>query len=442
MLQLAIYDQMHICSIDTEAAFLHQEYPASLKPLYIVLPASVAKVCNLDPKTTYRVKKYIYGLPDAGRAYYIAYRDHLIASGYVMTTSDPCLFVRLVPEQEIRTYVWIHVDDTIVASTHEKEIDHLRECLQQKFKITSHDFTKHLGINIERLESGAVKLRQRKLLGALFDEYPPSGRKANQPQRAKRMDTNNVNDQEKEPCEQREYLHLLGMLNYIAHSRPDISTALSYAATKNSNPTKEDFNELLLVVDYLWQTKEKGLILHPTQERNSPLKLICHVDASYLAHPDAKSHTGYCLSFGKFGSFYSKSSKQKLVATSSTHAEIRALYTLVLDIIFIVHLCAEVGRPISLPAIIFEDNQPVLDLTKTLNGKVTRSKHFLMLLEFIREQVLEGLIELKKIATEANVADMLTKLIVGKTFTMKAMHLLGKMGLELEPEFEHSLTYE
>ena len=442
MLQLAIYDQMHICSIDTVAAFLHQEYPASLKPLYIVLPASVAKVCNLDPKTTYRVKKYIYGLPDAGRAYYIAYRDHLIASGYVMTTSDPCLFVRLVPEQEIRTYVWIHVDDTIVASTHEKEIDHLRECLQQKFKITSHDFTKHLGINIERLESGAVKLRQRKLLGALFDEYPPSGRKVNQPQRAKRMDTNNVNDQEKEPCEQREYLHLLGMLNYIAHSRPDISTALSYAATKNSNPTKEDFNELLLVVDYLWQTKEKGLILHPTQERNSPLKLICHVDASYLAHPDAKSHTGYCLSFGKFGSFYSKSSKQKLVATSSTHAEIRALYTLVLDIIFLVHLCAEVGRPISLPAIIFEDNQPVLDLTKTLNGKVTRSKHFLMLIEFIREQVLEGLIELKKIATEANVADMLTKLIVGKTFTMKAMHLLGEMGLELEPEFEHSLTYE
>ncbi len=113
-----------------------------------------------------------------------------------------------------------------------------------------------------------------------------------------------------------------------------------------------------------------------------------------------------------------------------------------LDIVFIVHLCAEVGRPISLPAIIFEDNQPVLDLTKTLNGKVTRSKHFLMLIEFIREQVLEGLIELKKKATEANVADMLTKLIVGKTFTMKAMHLLGEMGLELEPEFEHSLTYE
>jgi hypothetical protein len=182
----------------------------------------------------------------------------------------------------------------------------------------------------------------------------------------------------------------------------------------------------------LWQTKEKGLILHPAPYKNAPLTLMCHIDASYLAHEDTKSHTGYCLSFGKFGSFYSKSSKQKLVATSSTHAEIRALYTLVLDIIYIVHLCQEVGHPIDLPAIVFEDNQPVIDLTKTPSSKVTQSKHFVMLIEFIREQVMEGLIELWKIPTESNVAEMLTKLIVSKVFTIKAMHLLGEMGMSID----------
>ena len=90
------------------------------------------------------------------------------------------------------------------------------------------------------------------------------------------------------------------------------------------------------------------------------------MDASYLAHKDAKSHTGYCMSFGRFGSFYAKSVKEKLLATSSTHAEMRALFTLVLDIIFTVYLCEEIGRPIALPAIVFEDNQPVIDLSKTL----------------------------------------------------------------------------
>jgi len=217
MLQLAIYDQMHMCSIDMVGAFLYQEYPESLKPLYVILPKAVAEVCNLDPKATYQVKKYIYGLPDSGRAYYIAYRDHLTSSGYAITTVDPCLFVRLTEDR--RTYVWTHVDDTIAASTHESELSLLKDNLEWRFKIIINDFTKHLGINIDRLDSGAVKLRQRKLLGALLEEYPPTRRKANQPQRTSRTNANdNVNDQVNEPCEQREYLHLLGMLNYIAHT--------------------------------------------------------------------------------------------------------------------------------------------------------------------------------------------------------------------------------
>jgi len=84
-----------------------------------------------------------------------------------------------------------------------------------------------------------VKLRQQKLLGSLFEEYPPTGRRVNQPQRISRNDAmKTVKDQGNQPCEQREYLHLLGMLNYISHTRPDISMALSYAATKKHKPNK------------------------------------------------------------------------------------------------------------------------------------------------------------------------------------------------------------
>ena len=92
-----------------------------------------------------------------------------------------------------------------------------------------------------------------------------------------------------------------------------------------------------------------------------------------------------------------------------------------------------------LHAIAFEDNQPVIDLSKTLGGKVTWSKKILMLIEFTREQVVLGLIKLKKISSEQNETDVRTKLLFQKDFTTKATYLLGKMGLEVKDLAE--LTY-
>jgi hypothetical protein len=133
------------------------------------------------------------------------------------------------------------------------------------------------------------------------------------------------------------------------------------------------------------------------------------------------------MSFGRIGTFYSKSGKQTLVATSSTHSEMRGLYTLVIDIVYLVHLCDELHRPLSMPCIALVDNQPVIDLVSQPSGqtRVKRCKHFLMLVDWIREQVIAGYIELKKVATEHNVADILTKIITGGEFKTKAALLLG-----------------
>jgi hypothetical protein len=131
------------------------------------------------------------------------------------------------------------------------------------------------------------------------------------------------------------------------------------------------------------------------------------------------------MSFGEIGTFYVKSKKQTLVATSSTHAEVRALYQLVLDIVFVVNLCDELQRSISLPAVVLEDNQPAIDLSQSLSGRVNKCKHFLMLVNYIREQVANGLIEISKVPTESNVADLLTKALTGSSFLQKANFLLG-----------------
>ena len=412
ILQIAIILNMKRKTIDTVVgAYLYQSYPTAKRTLLTRLNKEIAEICNLDPTTVYRIERYIYGLPDAGKAYYEAYSKHLIDNGYIKSSYDPCLFFKITVYET--TYVIIHVDDTFIFSTTDAAINSFINILQSKFDITvNDDADSYLGISFETDEKENVKLHQPKLIQSLLDQYstqlqtPPTTITAT------------------------EYQQLLGTLMYLTKSRPDLQTTISFAATHSKSPTIDHYNSLLKVVKYIQHTQDYGLIIRKYDyAHNEPLQLICHVDASYLTHEDSKSHTGYTLSFGTVGTFFSKSSKQSLVATSSTHAEARALYTLLQDIIYIISICDELSIKLHLPVQVYEDNYPVIQLTNNLAPKAKKCKHFLMLLNYIKEQIDAGIIEVKHIDTDKNIADVLTKLLTGSPFSSKADQLLGR-----EPE--------
>jgi hypothetical protein len=319
------------------------------------------------------------------------------------------------------------VDDTFVCSTEESELDRFAVKLREKFDITVvRDVKEYLGIAISKQPNGDFLLTQPKLLNSLLAEYKnelQAMKVRGVPVPLREYDSTLVVASPEMTV--KSYLHLLGALIYLCKSRPDISTAVSFAATFAAKPTVLAFKELLLILKYLELTKDKGLVLK-AGDSNAELKLTCYVDASYLTHRDSKSHTGYTLSFGQVGTFYSKSIKQTLVTTSSTHAEMRAVYALIVDIIFVVNLCIELGRPIKLPCIVMEDNSAVIQVTSSPEARVKQCKHFLMLVNYVREQVIAGLIEFRKVDSKANVADILTKIVTGLEFSTKADLLLGR----------------
>jgi len=95
---------------------------------------------------------------------------------------------------------------------------------------------------------------------------------------------------------------------------------------------------MYFVFEYLRATQDIGHILHKSSI--SALRLYCEVDASYLFHPDSKGHTGDNFSFyGTTGTFHNRSVKQTTVATSSIHAEARAIFTLAKELNFLIALC-------------------------------------------------------------------------------------------------------
>ena len=108
------------------------------------------------------------------------------------------------------------------------------------------------------------------------------------------------------------------------------------------------------------------------------------------------------------------------------------MFTAVCDYLFIDMIATEIGRPFANPAMVFEDNQPIVTLLTREAALPKASKHFLMLINYVREQVHEGKLDIRKIPTEENFADIETKFVYGKDLAYKSQHLLGIQDGEVE----------
>ena len=426
MMQIAIAKGLIWCTADIKAAYLNVPRPAGEIPILTKLEPFVAEICGLDPNQLYRIDKCLYGLPDSGRHFYRHYRDALIKEEYIMSSMDNCLFYKIT-EEEI-TFIVLFVDDTLIFSKRQIDIDQFVVCMNRHYELTlDTKADSFLGINIGHNEDGTVTLTQPKLLQKLFKEHPeqPSKRKARTPTHPYGpVPSHNKEKEQSPPILVTTYLRLLGLLMYLTKSRPDIMAAVSFGATKSTNPTEEDYQQLYYIVDYLRVAASKGhrIFVHIV---DSSIQLYCEVDASYLIHPDSKGHTGYTIGLHPNGTFYNRSAKQTLVSTSSTHAEMRALYTLVKDILFIIYICSEVNISLLLPAVIMEDNSAVVTISNEESAYLKKCKHFIMVVNYVREQLELGLIQVLKIKGELNNADLHTKKLRDKSFAVKADNILG-----------------
>ena len=120
----------------------------------------------------FRVRRYIYGLPDAGRAFYEQSKSKLQEEGYTMSEIDQCLFYRIQRNEE--TYIVIFVDDSFVYSNRKEYIREYEQKMRKHFEITTDpEAESFLGVTFTYDEERNCKLGQKKLLTKLFNENPP-----------------------------------------------------------------------------------------------------------------------------------------------------------------------------------------------------------------------------------------------------------------------------
>ena len=125
------------------------------------------------------------------------------------------------------------------------------------------------------------------------------------------------NDVDGDPCmEEWEYRSVVGMILYLAGStRPDIAFAMHQCARPSHNPKRSHKIALKHIIQYLWGTSDKGLILTPNKEK---LQLDLFADADFVGlfvtedkHDpvSVKSRKGYWWTLEEYLSFEALSYK-------------------------------------------------------------------------------------------------------------------------------------
>ncbi|GJW92802.1 putative ribonuclease H-like domain-containing protein [Tanacetum coccineum] len=212
-----------------------------------------------------------------------------------------------------------------------------------------------------------------------------------------------IKDEEAENVDVHLYRSMIGSLMYLTASRPDIMFAVCACARFQVTPKTSHLHAVKRIFRYLKGQPKLGL-WYP---RDSPFDLEAFSDSDYAgASLDRKSTTGGCQFLGKrLISWQCK--KQTIVANSTTEAEYVAAANCCGQVLWIQNQMLDYGFNF-MNTKIYIDNESTICIVKNPVFH-SKTKHIEIRHHFIRDSYEKKLIQVIKIHTDHNVADLLTK---------------------------------
>jgi len=213
------------------------------------------------------------------------------------------------------------------------------------------------------------------------------------------------------------YANVIGTIMYsMISTRPDLAYSISLLSRYMSNPGKSHWEALKYVLKYINSSLQVGLNF---EKRSNTLDLVGYVDSDFAGDRDSrKSTTTYFFTLG--GNCFSwKSQLQPLVTLSSTEIEYVAVIDAFKEAIWLQGLLQEINL-LQGKVKVFSDSQSAIHLCKNPVYH-ERTKHVDVKYHFVRNQICNGTVEILKVPTEDNPADIGTKVVT----VAKFKHCLG-----------------
>ncbi|GJY12156.1 hypothetical protein Tco_0381465 [Tanacetum coccineum] len=210
-------------------------------------------------------------------------------------------------------------------------------------------------------------------------------------------------DEDGEDVDVHLYRSMIGSLVYLTSSRLDIMFSVYACSRFQVQPKVSHLNAVKRIFRYLKGQPKLGL-WYP---KDSPLILEAFSDSDYAgASLDRKSTTGGCQFLGsRLISWQCK--KQTVVANSTTEAEYIAASHCCGQVLWIQNQMLDYGFNF-MQTKIHVDNESAICVVKNPVYH-SKTKHIEIRHHFIRDSYEKRLIEMVKIHTDHNVADLLTK---------------------------------
>jgi hypothetical protein len=402
MLSYAVSNQWPVHQIDIQNAFLHGNLTEEIymqQPLGYMHPSFPNHICRLH--------KALYGLKQAPRAWYHQLQEHVLSLGFMNSSSDTSLFI--YRQGSTSLFLLVYVDDILITDSSPLAISQLISNPSQEFAVKDLGHLKYfLGIEAHQLPAGLLLSQSQYIFNLL--------------QRTKMLDAKPVSSPMSSSqklslfsgaayLEPSKYRSVVGALQYLSLTRPDISFAVNKVCQFMYKPTDDHWTAVKRILRYLKFSIHFGLLIRPTKST----QLSIYFDADWAGCPDdRKSTSGFCIYFGdNLVSWSSK--KQPTVARSSTEAEYRAVAHATSESLWVQSLMREIGITLPQRPLLWCDNIGATYLTANPVFHA-RTKHVEIDYHFVREKVQQKTLEVRFISSKDQLVDGLTKPIVSVRF--------------------------
>ncbi|GKC30124.1 retrovirus-related pol polyprotein from transposon TNT 1-94, partial [Tanacetum coccineum] len=325
----------------------------------------------------YKLKKALYGIKQAPKAWYDRLKAFLIKHEYKMGMVDNTLFTKKKSSNLI--IIQIYVDDIIFGSTCQDMCDEFAKIMHDEFEMSMMgELNFFLGLQIKQMEDG-IFFNQSKYIKEMLKKF---GLEESKPMKTPMSsDTKLTKDEECESVDSTKYRGMIGSLLYLTASRPDIMFSVCLCARFQEAPKTSHLEAVKRIFRYIKGTTHLGL-WYP---KGTGIETVVYVDSNHAGdYVDRKSTSGICTFVGCcLTSWFSK--KQIALAISTIEAEYVSAEKACQQALWMKQALINYDvRVDDIP--IMCDNKGAIDLSKN-PVQHSRSKHIEIRHHFLRDNV-------------------------------------------------------